>query len=91
MIKSQVLADFILDWTSPQIKEDKVQESFWMISCDDAWGRKGAGASAIITSPSRIKMRYAARLEFDEVTNNVAEYEALLLGLRKIKPRLTQK
>ena len=30
-------------------------------------------------------MRYAARLEFDEVTNNVAEYEALLLGLRKIK------
>ena len=40
--------------------------------------------AAIITSPSRIKMRCAARLEF-QCTNNIAEYEAILLGLRKAR------
>jgi ribonuclease HI len=44
----------------------------------------GAVAAAIITSPSGIKMKYAARLEF-QCTNNIAEYEAVLLGLRKAK------
>jgi ribonuclease HI len=29
-------------------------------------------------------MKYAARLEF-QCTNNIAEYEAILLGLRKAK------
>jgi ribonuclease HI len=39
-------------------------------------------------SPSGAKMRYAARLNFakpEPSTNNTTEYEALLLGLRKIK------
>jgi ribonuclease HI len=30
----------------------------------------------------RVKMKYAARLKF-QCTNNIAEYEAILLGLRK--------
>jgi ribonuclease HI len=34
--------------------------------------------------PSKIKTCYAARLEFN-CTNNIAGYEALLLGLRKLK------
>jgi ribonuclease HI len=43
-----------------------------------------AGAATIITSPSGIKMKYAARLEF-QCTNNIAEYEVVLLGLHKAK------
>ena len=46
------------------------------------------GISAIIESPSGTKLRDAARLEFsdpDPYTNNTTEYEALLLGLKKIK------
>ena len=46
------------------------------------------GISAIIQSPSGTRFRYAARLEFsdlDSSTNNTTKYEALLLGLRKMK------
>jgi ribonuclease HI len=42
------------------------------------------GAAAILISPYKIKTCYAARLEFN-CTNNIADYEALLLGLRKLK------
>jgi ribonuclease HI len=51
--------------------------------CDGSWGTFDAGAAAILISPSRIRTCYAARLEFN-YTNNIAEYEALLLGLRKL-------
>jgi ribonuclease HI len=50
---------------------------------------RGAGATAIITSPADIKYRYAARLSFalesDRCTNNIAEYEAVIMGLRKLR------
>jgi ribonuclease HI len=43
----------------------------------------------IITSPTEVKYRYAARLSFalesDRCTNNIAEYEAVILGLRKLR------
>jgi ribonuclease HI len=61
----------------------------WTIHYDGAWCHAGAGAAAIITSPTGVKHRYAARLsftlEFDKCTNNIAEYEAVILGLRKLK------
>jgi len=38
----------------------------------------------MLRSPSRIKTTYAVRLEFPS-TNNVAEYEAVMLGLIKLK------
>jgi ribonuclease HI len=45
--------------------------------------------AAIITSPTGVKHRYAARLSFalesDRCTNNIAEYEVVILGLRKLK------
>jgi ribonuclease HI len=83
-IKSQVLVDFIADWTPFQSSREEKKQSEWTIYCDGAWGFAGAGAAAIITSPSGIKMKYVARLEF-QCTNNIAEYEAVLLGLRKAK------
>jgi ribonuclease HI len=54
------------------------------VFCDGSWGTFSAGAAAILISPSKIRTCYAARLEFN-CTNNIAEYEALLLGLRKLK------
>jgi len=41
------------------------------------------GIAAILTPPKGLKLRYAARLEF-LTTNNITEYEAVLLGLRKL-------
>jgi ribonuclease HI len=52
--------------------------------CDGSWGTFGTRAAVILISPSKIKTCYAARLEFN-CTNNIAEYEYLLLGLRKLK------
>jgi ribonuclease HI len=56
----------------------------WTIYTDGAWGHLGAGASTIIHAPSGLRTKYADRLEF-QATNNVAEYEGLILGLNKAK------
>jgi hypothetical protein len=62
-IKSQILADLGV-----------VPESRWLVYCDGAWGI-GAGAAAILISPSRIKLRYITRLQFNseagKCTNNI--------------------
>jgi ribonuclease HI len=88
-IKSQVLADFIVDWTGPITQQDEPAEKVWTIHCDGAWSHAGAGAAAVITSPTGVKHRYAARISFalesDRCTNNVADYEAVILGLCKLR------
>lgn len=86
-IKSQVLAAFIVDWTS--LKPDPIEvETPWVIYCDGTWCDKGAGIAAIITSPTGVKIKYAARLAFSKgtrSTNNTTKYEVLLLALRKMR------
>jgi ribonuclease HI len=61
----------------------------WLIYYNGAWGSTGAGAAVVLVSPSGIKLRYATRLQFtkdiDKCTNNIEEYEAILLGLRKLR------
>jgi hypothetical protein len=88
-IKSQVLADFIVDWTGPTRQQEEPSEKVRTIHYDGTWCHAGAGAAAIITSPTGVKHRYAALLSFalesDRCTNNIAEYEAVILGLRKLK------
>jgi ribonuclease HI len=51
---------------------------------DGSWGTFGAGAAAVLVAPSKVKTCYATRLDFS-YTNNIAEYEALLLGLWKLR------
>jgi ribonuclease HI len=84
-IQSQALADFIADWTLEAQDEGSITDNeAWTVFCDGSWGTFGAGATDILISPSKIKTYSAARLEFNR-TNNIAEYEALLLGLIKLK------
>jgi ribonuclease HI len=80
----------VAEWTEPgPPKESIMPESSWAIFCDGAWGIAGAKAAAILISPSRIKLRYATRLKFnnevDKCNNNIAKYGAILLGLRKLR------
>jgi ribonuclease HI len=56
----------------------------WTIYTDGAWGHLSTGASTIIHAPSGLRTKYTARLEF-QATNDVAEYEGLVLGLNKAK------
>jgi ribonuclease HI len=84
-IQSQALADFIADWT-PGAQEEEVTKDAeaWTIFCDGYWGTFGAGAAAVLVAPSKVRTCYAARLDFS-CTNNIVEYEALLLWFRKLK------
>jgi ribonuclease HI len=89
-IKSQTVADFVAEWTNLESRnEGIIPESPWLIYCDRAWGSARARAAAVFISPSGIKLRYASRLQFtnevDKCTNNIAEYEVVLLGLRKLR------
>jgi hypothetical protein len=52
-IKSQVIADFITEWTKPSsYTEGLVPKSSWLIYCDRALGNVRAGATSILISPS---------------------------------------
>jgi ribonuclease HI len=85
VIKSQV-ADFVADWTPSAPKgEAIVTEPVWEAQCDGAYCHLGSAAAAVLKSPSGIKLRYALRLNYDNCTNNVAEYGGLLLALRKAR------
>ena len=48
---------------------------------DGACSREGTGAGVFFVSPTQETISLSYKLEF-EATNNVAEYEALILGLR---------
>jgi hypothetical protein len=62
-IKSQILADFVAEWTEPgSITEGAILESPWLVYCDGSWGTAGAGAATILISPSGIKLCHAARM-----------------------------
>jgi hypothetical protein len=59
-IKSQVLADFVVDWTSPAQNSEVEISIPWIVQCDGAWCHKGVGISVVVTSPGGVVIRYAA-------------------------------
>jgi hypothetical protein len=84
-IQSQALEDFIADWMPGAHEEGTSKDAeAWTVFCDGSWGTFGAGAAAVLVAPSKVKTCYAVKLDFS-CTNNIAEYEALLLGLRKLR------
>jgi hypothetical protein len=84
-IQSQALANFIADWTPGAHEEGTNKDTeAWTVFCDGSWGTFGAGAAAILVAPSKVKTCFAVKLDFSCI-NNIAEYEALLLGLRKLR------
>ena len=84
-IKSQALTEFLADWTPKDEGQEEVPlDPVWIIYCDETWGASGASTTTVVSSPSGIKLQYADRLHF-QTTNNVEEYEAVLLGLREAK------
>ena len=50
------------------------------MSFDGSLMKKGAGVGLVFVSPLGVRMRYIIRIHF-LVSNNVAEYEALVNGL----------
>ena len=80
-IKSLVLADFVAKWSEIQMPLAAIDYDYWTMYFDGSLMKKGAGVGLVFVSPLGVRMRYAIRIHF-LVSNNVAEYEALINGLR---------
>ena len=81
-IKGQVLADFVAEFTGSSNDEPESSEGpFWELYVDGSSSEQKAGAGIMLISPEGHKILSALRFEF-KATNNEAEYEALLAGLR---------
>jgi ribonuclease HI len=65
-----------------QAKE--VEHAVWKMFFDGSSSKEGSGAGVVFISPAKEVIPLSYKLEFD-TTNNIAEYEALLLGLRAAK------
>jgi hypothetical protein len=80
-IKSQVLADFVAEWTEMQTPPAKIEHETWIMYFDGSVMKEGAGVGLVFISPLGVRMDYTVRLHF-LAPNNAAEYEALTNSLR---------
>jgi hypothetical protein len=80
-IKSQVLANFLAEWTDTQLPTAPIQAELWTMYFDGSLMKTKAGAGLLFISPLGEHVRYVLCLHFP-ASNNVAEYEALVNGLR---------
>ncbi|KAK3025584.1 hypothetical protein RJ639_042623 [Escallonia herrerae] len=83
-IKAQALVDFIVECTlpedPPQLVISEVTDP-WNLYVDGFSAVSNSGAGIILISPEGFTIEYALRFIF-EASNNEAEYEALLAGIR---------
>nr|GEV90634.1 hypothetical protein [Tanacetum cinerariifolium] len=68
--------------TAMEVEEELLE--LWILFTDGSPCANGSGAGLILTNPEGAEFTYALRFRF-EATNNEAEYEALILGLRIAK------
>nr|GEX36498.1 reverse transcriptase domain-containing protein [Tanacetum cinerariifolium] len=83
-IKGQILADFLNKIPSNASQGKSVaetQEESWTLFTDGSSCVDGSGAGLILTNPDGVEFTYALRFQF-AASNNKAEYEALIVGLR---------
>ena len=84
-IKAQALANFIAEFTLNHGELDEVDEyKKWVIYVDGSSTQYVGGIRVILKSLDGDKLKYAARLQY-QMINNEIEYEALLKGLELAK------
>jgi ribonuclease HI len=96
-IKSQVFADFVVDWTpppshpggpndtAPKPRAPVFTDPHWTLFFDGSLHKQGAGVGTLLLTPDGEQFKYIVHLEF-KATNNMAEYEALIFGLSTALP-----
>jgi ribonuclease HI len=80
-IKSQTLADFMVEWTDLSILTSQGPVDYWTMYFDGSLNIDGAGVGILFISPTNEQLRYVPRIHFS-ASNNAAEYEACFHGLR---------
>ena len=78
-----MLADFVAEFSPKGEMVYQVKHRPWKVHVDGASSAKGARARIVIITPEEILLEHSFRLGFS-ASNNEAEYEALLAGLRAI-------
>src|SRR6266540_2322371 len=81
VIKSEALANFIAEWMKIQTPAITEKLEYWTMYFDGSLMIEGAGAGIVLISPTNERLKYVLQIHFP-VSNNAAEYEALLHGLR---------
>ena len=82
-VKGQVLADFVAEFSPKNDSEMvcHVENRSWRVFVDGASSAMGTGAGIAIITPEGIRLEQSFRLGF-KTSNNEAEYEALIAGLK---------
>ena len=80
-IKSQALVDFLAEWQENQIPAPHNVLEHWVMYFDDSLKLDGGSTGVLFLSPKGEQLKYVFQILF-MVSNNEAEYEALLHGLR---------
>jgi hypothetical protein len=82
-IKSQAPVDFMAGWRENQIPTPVDKPEHWTMYFDGSLNLDGGGAGVLFISPRGEQLKYVLQILW-EVSNNEAEYEALLHGLRLV-------
>ncbi|KAL0453782.1 UNVERIFIED_CONTAM: hypothetical protein Slati_1356300 [Sesamum latifolium] len=65
-------------------QEEVSKEKPWLLHVDGSSTTQGSGAGVVITTPQGHNMEFAIKFDF-KASNNEAEYEALVLGMRIVQ------
>ena len=76
-IKSQSLVDFLAEWRENQIPTPPNVPEHWVMYFDGSLKLEGGGVEVLFISPNGEQLKYVLQILF-EVSNNKAEYRALL-------------
>ncbi|XP_020207479.1 uncharacterized protein LOC109792474 [Cajanus cajan] len=76
-LKAQCLENFMAKLTPTSANKKQV----WILHVDGSSNLKGGGAGIILEGPNQVTLEQSLKFGF-KVTNNQAEYETLLVGLR---------
>ncbi|XP_074301297.1 uncharacterized protein LOC141632673 [Silene latifolia] len=90
-IKGKVISNYLADFPVSEDKQEAydfpdeeifvTDDDYWQLFFDGASNQKGYGIGVLLTSPDGAHTPLSVKLDFS-VTNNEAEYEACILGLR---------
>jgi len=83
-IKSQALADFLIDWAETQYMPPAPDSMHWKLRFDGSKMRGGLEAGIVITSPIGDRLEYVLQIHF-KASKNVAECEAVIHGHKMAK------
>nr|GEX87922.1 reverse transcriptase domain-containing protein [Tanacetum cinerariifolium]GEX91492.1 reverse transcriptase domain-containing protein [Tanacetum cinerariifolium] len=83
-VTGQILTDFLIEMSGEDLQAvpaAETQEEPWTLFTDGSSCVDGSNAGLILTIPEGVEFTYALRFQFI-ASNNEAEYEALIAGLR---------